>query len=325
MLSAVVLAGASMTPATACAQSSKHTPIIGLLATTATAPGSARSLDAFKQSLRENGWIDGETARLESRWSEGRSERFPELAAELARLKPDVIVTSGSQATKAAMEATSTVPIVFVAVADPIGPGFVQSLARPGGNVTGVTNQASDLGGRELQLARQIAPRLRHVGILWTPADPGSALGFKSARETYSTLGIKVTSAPVRTVEDFDGAFDVLARERPDFLMVHPTPVIFVNRRRVADFAVRKRLPTSTHFRALVEDGAVLMSYGPIFADLFRQAGLHVNKILRGTRPADLPVEQPTRFELVVNRRVAKALGLEFAPSFLSYVDHMIE
>lgn len=313
-----------MTPAAVRAQSTKRTVVVGVLASSAPA-GSARILEAFKQTLREGGWVEGKTMRLESRYSEGRSERFPELAVELVRLKSDVIVASGSQATKAAIDATATVPIVFVAVADPIGAGFVLSLARPGGHVTGVTNQFSDLHEKTLQLAREVLPRLRHVGIVWTPVDQGSALGFKEAQERYGRFGVKVTSAPVRSPEDFDTAFEVLSRERPEFLMVHPTPVISRNRQRVAEFAVRNRLPTITGFRAMVDDGSLMISYGPDFADLFRLAGLYVDRILRGARPADLPVQQPTRFQLVVNRRVARSVGLELTPAFLARVDEVIE
>ena len=324
LLTALVVIGTSMAPAAVRAQSTKRTPVIGLLVVGNT-PASARNFDAFKQSLRESGWVDGETVRLEWRFSEGRSERFTELAAELVRLKSDVIVTVGSQATKAAMGATATIPIVFVAVADPVGAGFVSSLARPGGHVTGVSNQFGDLPGKILQLAREVAPHLRHVGILWNPSDPGSALSFKKDQENCSSLGIKVTSAPVRAAEDFEPVFETLSRERLDFLMVHPTPVIFVHRQRVAEFARRKRLATITYGRILVDDGSLMMSYGPDFADQFRAAGLYVDKILKGAKPADLPVEQPTKFELVINLKTAKALGLTIPPSLLGRADEVIQ
>jgi putative ABC transport system substrate-binding protein len=320
------LAGVLAAPRAAEAtQSTKRTPTVGVLTTAATPAASARMFEAFKQSLRESGWAEGETVRFEMRFSDGRSERYPELAAELVQLKVDAIVASGSQATKAAMEATRTIPIVFVAVSHPIEAGFVQSLARPGGNVTGVTNQFSDLQDKILQLAREVAPRLSHVGIVWTPVDPGSVRGFKDAQGRYPSLGIRVTSAPVRSPEDFEAAFEILSRERPDFLVVHPTPVVSQNRQRVAEFALRKRLPTITASRAMVEDGSVMMSYGPDLADLFRHVGLHVNKILRGARPADLPVEQPTRFDLVINLKTAKALGLTIPTSLLARADQIIE
>jgi putative ABC transport system substrate-binding protein len=322
VLAALLLGGASVTLATAHAQSPKRTPVIGLLGTT---PQSGRSLEGFKQGLREGGWVEGETVRLESRWAEGPPELVSELARDLVRLKVDVIVTPGSQATKAAKEATSTIPIVFVAVGNPVGAGFVASLARPGGNVTGVTNQLGDLTGKFLQLAREVVPRLRHLGIMWNPVAPSSALAFKEAQERYPTLGVKVTSVPVRSLEDFDGAFDVLSRERLDFLIVHPSPVIFRHRQRVAEFALRNRLPTSTGTRAMVDDASIMISYGPDFATLFRRAAVYIDKILRGARPADLPVEQPTRFDLVVNQRVARAIGLEFTPAFLARVDQVIE
>lgn len=223
---------------------------MGVLGTSATAAGSARIFDAFKQALREGGWVEGDTMRLELRYSEGRAERYPELATELVRLKSDVIVAHGSLATKAAIEATATIPIVFVAVADPISAGFVSGLARPGGHVTGVTNQFGDLHEKTLQLAREVVPRLRHVGIVWTPVDQGSALGFKAAQERFGRFGVRVTSAPVRSPEDFDTAFGILSRERPEFLIVHPTPMISRNRQQLAQFAVRNRLPTITGNRA---------------------------------------------------------------------------
>ena len=191
--------------------------------------------------------------------------------------------------------------------------------------MTGVTNQLSDLADKTLQLAREVAPRLSHVGIVWTPVDPGSARGFKDAQGRYPSLGVRVTSAPVRSPEDFEAAFEILSRERPDFLIVHPTPVVSQNRQRVAEFALRKRLPTITGNRAMVEDGSVMMSYGPDFADLFRQAGLYVNKILRGARTADLPVVQPTRFDLVINLKTAKALGFTIPQSLLLRADQVIE
>jgi putative ABC transport system substrate-binding protein len=312
--------------ATAAAQSTRSASTVGVLGTTATTtPWSVRIFEAFKQSLRENGWVEGKSVRFEPRWSEGRPERFPELAAELVRLKVDVIVASSSQATKAAMEATRTIPIVFVGAGDPVGAGFVQSLARPGGNVTGVTNQLSDLADKDLQLAREVVPRLRHVAIMWNPDDQGSARGYKNAQDRYSSLGVKITSAPVRSPEDFEAAFEILSRERPDFLMVHPSPVIYSHRQRVAEFAVRKRLPTITGFRGMVEDGSVLISYGPDPADLFRQAGLYVSKVLRGARPADLPVEQPTKFELIINLKTAKTLGLAIPQSLLLRADQVID
>ena len=320
----LLVVGTSITPPAARAQSTKRTALIGMLVVGNT-PESARNFDAFKQSLRESGWVDGETVRLEWRFSEGRPERFPELAAELVGLKSEVIVAAGSQATKAAIGATATIPIVFLGAADPVGAGFVASLARPGGRVTGVTNQFGDLPGKILQLAREVTPRLRHVGIVWNPNDPGSALGFKKDQELSASLGIKVTSAPVRSPEDFEAAFEILSRERLDFLMVHPTPVVAVQRQRVAEFARRKRVATITYGRSLVEDGSLMMSYGPDNAGLFRTAGLFVDKILKGAKPADLPVEQPTKFELVINLKTAKALGLTIPSSVLGRADQVIE
>jgi putative ABC transport system substrate-binding protein len=321
-----LLSFTSMTTSPVDAQPSKRTPIIGILGTNPpTTSQGVRIWEGFTLALRERGWVDGKTLRIESRWSNGRAERFPDLAAELVRLDVDVLLTNGSQATKAAKEATGTIPIVFIGVANPVGAGYVASLARPGGNVTGVTNQLSDLAEKWLQLAKDVVPRLRHIGIMWNPADAGSALSFKDSQDSYTRLGIKLTSVPVTALEDFEGGFEILSRERPEFLIVHPSPVLARHRQRVAEFATRHRLPTSSGSRSMTEDGAILMSYGPDVADLLRQGVAYVDKILRGARPADLPIEQPTKFELVINLKTAKALGLTIPPSLLQRADQVIE
>jgi putative ABC transport system substrate-binding protein len=315
-----------MSVALADAQLSKQTPVIGILGSNPpTTSEGARVWEGFALGLRERGWVEGKNLRIERRWSDGRAERFPELAAEFLRVGVDLIFTTSSQATKAAKDATGTIPIVFVGVADPIGAGFVTSLASPGGNITGVTNQLGDLAGKWLQLAKNVNPRLRHVGIMWNPADPGSALSFKDSQETFARLGIKLTSVPVKAPEDFDASFEILSRERPDFLIVHPSPVIFRHRQRVAEFAVRHRLPTGTGARGGTEDGSLLLSYGPDVADILRRGAGYVDRILKGARPASLPVEQPTRFELVVNRRVARAIGLELTQALLAQADEVID
>jgi putative ABC transport system substrate-binding protein len=316
----------SMAAVPADGQSPTRTPTVGILGSNPpTTPQGARIWEGFTQVLSERGWVDGKNLRIEKRWSEGRSERFKELAAELVRLNVDVLLAGSSQATKAAMEATSTVPIVFVGAADPVGAGFVRSLSSPGGNVTGVTNQLADLTGKWLQLATEVVPRLRHVGIMWNSADPGSASGFKDSQESFTRLGIKLTGVSVKAPEDFEAGFEILARERPDFLIVHPSPVIARHRQRVAEFAVRHRLPTSTGFRAMTDDGSILMSYGPDISDLLRRGADYVDRILKGARPADLPIEQPTRFELVINLKTAKTLGLTIPPSLLLRADQVIE
>jgi putative ABC transport system substrate-binding protein len=323
----LVLSAMSLQAAPADGQSSKRTPVVGVLGTTPAdyAGGRARIWEGFTRVLGERGWVDGKSLRIEWRWSDGRPERFRELATELVRLDVDLVLTSGSQSTKAAMEATSTIPIVFVGVANPVGAGFVKSLASPGGNVTGVTNQLADLAGKWLQLAKEVVPRLRHVGIMWNPADPGSASTFKDSQESFTRLGIKLTSVPVKAPEDFDAGFEILARERPDFLIVHLSPMIARNRQRVAEFAVRQRLPTGAGSRVLTDDGSILISYGPDFADLLKRGANYVDRVLKGARPADLPVEQPTRFQLVVNRRVARAIGVELTPALLGQADDVIE
>jgi len=284
----LLLSVTSTEVAPADAQPSKRTPVIGILGTTPpTTPQGARIWEGFALGLREGGWVDGKTLRIEWRWSDGRPERFLELAAELVRLEVDVLLTGGSQATKAAREATGTIPIVFVGVANPVAAGYVASLSSPGGNVTGVTNQLGDLAGKWLQLAKDVVPRLRHIGIMWNPSDAGSALSFKDSQESYGRLGIKLTSVPVTAPEDFEGGFAILSREPPDFLIVHPSPVLFRHRQRVAELAVRHRLPTGTGSRVMTEDGSILMSYGPDVADLLRRGAGYIDRILKGARPAD--------------------------------------
>lgn len=326
MVAMVVLSVTAIIVTPADGQSSKRTPVVGILGSNPpTTPQIARSWEGFTARLREGGWVDGKSVRIEWRWSEGRPERFRELVGELVRLDVDVLLCSNSQSTKAAMEATNSIPIVFVGTADPVGAGFVKSLARPGGNVTGVTNQLGDLAGKWLQLGKNVVPHLRRVGIVWNPADPGSTLSFKDSQETFARFGINLTSVPVKVPEEFDAGFETLSRERPDFLIVHPSPVIVRNRQRIAEFAVRHRLPTGTGFRLLTDDGSILLSYGPNTADQLQRGAGYIDRILKGARPGDLPVEQPTRFELVVNRRVAKAIGLELTPALLGQADEVID
>jgi putative ABC transport system substrate-binding protein len=318
--------GLLATPRASQGQIPKHVPVLGLLGTfPRTVPIARLYWEAFEEGLRVAGWVKGRTVRIVERFTEGRPERFPELAGELVRLKVDVIVASGSQATQAAMGASGTIPIVFISVSHPVEAGFAASLVRPGGHTTGVTNEFSDLHGKVLQLAREVAPNLRHIGIIWNPADPGSTLGFKQAQQSYQPLGVKVTSVPVRSPEDLEGALKVLSRERPDFLLVHPSPTIYGLRERISEYALRVQLPTSTTNRVMAEDGSILMSYGPDFADLFRRAAVYVDKILKGAKPGDLPVEQPTKFDLVINMKTAKALGLTIPPSLLQRADQVIE
>jgi ABC-type uncharacterized transport system substrate-binding protein len=275
-------------------------------------------------ALRELGWIEGKNIVFERRYAENRVERLPELAAELVRLNVDVIVGLGTLAPLAAKRATTTIPIVMTAAGDPLGSGLVASLARPGGNVTGMSLMAPDLGGKRLELLKELLPRLARVAVLWNAANPYPALVFKETQAAGRTLGIEVQSLEVRDPRDFDGAFEALRRQRPDALITVEDPLTFNYMKLIADFAAGQRLPTLHGFREDVAAGA-LMSYGANLADLFRRAAGYVDKILRGAKPADLPVQQPTKFELVINLKTARALGLEMPPALLARADEVIE
>jgi putative ABC transport system substrate-binding protein len=277
---------------------------------------------AFVQRLRELGWVEGRTVAIEVRWAEGRNERFAEIAAEFVRLKVDVIVTSGG-AVLAAKQATSVIPIVFAVAIDPVGDGLVASLARPGGNVTGLSLQATDLAGKRIELLREVVPALRRLAILANVSYPAAVLEMAEVQATARTLGLEVATLEIRRAEDIAPAFEAL-KGGAEALYVCGDPLVLVNRIRINTLALGARLPTMLSNRVFVEAGG-LMSYGANFPDLWRRAGDHVDKILRGAKPADIPVEQPTRFDLVVNLITAKALGLTVPPSLLARADEVIE
>jgi ABC-type uncharacterized transport system substrate-binding protein len=308
-------------PLAARAQQAAKLPIIGFLGST-SASHQSQWVTAFGQRLRELGWIDGRTARIEVRWAEGRPERFAEIAAEFVRLKVDVIVTVGG-AVLAAKQATSVIPIVFGAASDPLGMGLVASLARPGGNVTGLSVQATDLASKRLELLREVVHGLRRLAILLNVEYPAAVLEMGEAQAGARTLGLEVTTLEIRRVEDIVPAFEAL-KGRADALYVCTDPVLAANRIRINTLANVARLPTITAFREWIEAGS-LMSYGPNVPDLFRRAAEYVDKILRGAKPGDLPVEQPTKFDFIINLTTAKALGLEVSPTLLARADEVIE
>jgi len=314
------LGGAAAWPLAARAQQAAKLPIIGFLAST-SASHQSQWVAAFGQRLRELGWIDGRTARIEVRWAEGRPERFAEIAVEFVRLKVDVIVTVGG-AVLAAKQATSVIPIVFGAASDPLGMGLVASLARPGGNVTGLSVQASDLASKRLELLREVVHGLRRLAILVNVDYPAAVLEMREAQAAARTLGLEVTTLEIRRAEDIVPGFEAL-KGPVDALYICPDPVLAAHRVRINTLANVARLPTITDFREFVEAGS-LMSYGPSLPDLFRRAADYVDKILRGTKPGDIPVEQPTKFDLVINLTTAKALGLTIPESFLSRADEVI-
>jgi putative ABC transport system substrate-binding protein len=316
-----LLGGAAAWPIAARGQQAGKLPTIGLLGTATPATWSLR-IAAFVQRLRELGWIEARNLAIEYRWAEGRPERFVELAAELVRRKVDVIVTAGD-AVAAAKQATSVIPIVFAVANDPIGGGFVANLARPGANVTGLSVQAPDLAAKRLELLREVVPGLRRLALLGHISNPIAVLEMGEVKQAAHTLGVDIVTLEIRRAEDIVPAFDALGG-RADALYLASDSLVTANRIRINTLANVARLPMMTGFRENVEAGS-LMSYGPNFLDLFRRAGDYVDKILRGTKPGDIPVEQPTKFELVVNLTTAKALRLNIPESFLLRADEVIE
>jgi putative ABC transport system substrate-binding protein len=315
-----LLGMAAAWPLAARAQQLGKLPTIGFLGTTSAAAWSPWTA-AFTQRLRELGWIEGRTIAIEYRWAEGRSERFAEIAAEFVRLKVDVILTGGSAAV-AAKQATSVVPIVFV-LGEPVGTGLVATLARPGGNVTGLSNQQTDLPGKRLELLREVLPSLRQLAIMANVDYPEAVLEMRDVQAISKTLGLEVATVEIRRAEDISPAFEAL-KGRADALYVITDALVSTNRIRINTFALAARLPTMHGVREYVEAGG-LMSYGADYSDLFRRAGDYVDKILRGAKPAEIPVEQPTKFDLVVNLITAEALGLTVPPSLLARADKVIE
>jgi putative ABC transport system substrate-binding protein len=311
-------AAAAAWPLAARAQQAGKLPTIGFLGTTSAAAWSPWTA-AFTQRLRELGWIEGRTITIEYRWAEGRSERFAEIAAEFVRLKVDVIITGGSAAV-AAKQATSVVPIVFV-LGEPVGTGLVATLARPGGNVTGLSNQQTDLPGKRLELLREVLPSLRQLAIMANVDYPEAVLEMRDVQAISKTLGLEVATVEIRRAEDISPAFEAL---KGNALYVITDALVSTNRIRINTFALAARLLTMHGVREYVEAGG-LMSYGADYSDLFRRAGDYVDKILRGAKPADIPVEQPTKFDLVVNLITAEALGLTVPPSLLARADKVIE
>jgi putative tryptophan/tyrosine transport system substrate-binding protein len=296
-------------------------PIIGFLGPASAAAMSAWTA-AFVQRLRELGWIEGRTVALEYRWADGRSDRLAELAAEFVRLKVDLIVTTGT-AVPTLNKATSTIPIVFAIANDPVGGGLVLSLSRPGGNATGLSELAADLGGKRIEILREIVPGLTRLATLSNATNPVTASEMGQVQEAARTLGLEIMESEISRAEDIAPAIEAL-KGRADALYIQTDPLMNTHRVRISTVALGARLPTLSGIRAYVEAGA-LMSYGPNFPDLFRRAAEYADKILRGAKPADLPVEQPTKFDLVFNLTTAKVLGLKITNSFLMRADEVIE
>ncbi len=315
--------GILLAPLATLAQQSGKVSRIGFLGNS-TAALEANLVGPFREGLRDLGYVEGRNVLIEYRWAEGKYERFPALIAELIALKVDVIVTAGTPASLAVKKATTSIPLVMVAVGDPIGVGLVASLARPGGNSTGLTSIAPELEGKRLELLRQAIPKLSSIAVLWNPDNSFHVGSLKETRAAAQVLGIKVQVLGVRASDEFPAAFAAILRERPGALLVLADRIFLHNRRGIVDFEAKHRLPGVYAYRELVEAGG-LMSFGPSYAGMHRRAAYYVDKILKGAKPGDLPVEQPTKFELVINLKTAKALGLTIPPPLLLQADEVIQ
>ena len=318
----VALSSAAIWPLAARAQQPGKLPTIGFLGAS-TASAMSQWIAAFAQRLHELGWIENRTVAIEYRWGEGRDERYREIAAEFVRLKVDAILSSGTEASLVAKQATSTIPIVVTAVGDPVGSGLVTSLARPRGNVTGLSIVSPDTASKRLELLREAVPDLRRLAILLPEDNPVNVEEARQVQEAAATLGLGAFSIPIRSAEDIVPAFEGL-KERADALYVAANPLLLSNIVRISILAVGARLPTISGNREYVQGGEFL-AYGPDFAAIYRRAGDFFDKILRGTKPGDIPVEQPTKFDLVINLTTAKVLGLTFPPSLLARADEVVE
>jgi putative tryptophan/tyrosine transport system substrate-binding protein len=322
------LAGAAAllaAPLAAEAQPAGTVPRIGVLSPSAPSdPRMQRRLEAFQQGLRELGYVEGRNIAIESRWAEGRYDRLPALAAELVRLKVNVILTMAPPPTKAAKDATTTIPIVMGAVADAVTAGFVSNLARPEGNITGLSMMVPELVGKQLEILKEVVPKLSRVVLLGNPANPSNAAQSREAKGAARILGLRLQPVAARDPGEIDSAFVAMTREKPDAVIVLLDSMFLDRRTRIADLSVKHRLPTVYGTGEHAEAGG-LMTYGPNIPSMFRRAATYVDRILRGARPAELPVEQPTKFELIINLKTAKALGLTIPPSLLLRADQVIE
>lgn len=289
-----------------------------------TAALEANLVVPFREGLRDLGYIEGSNSQIEYRWAEGKYERFPALIAELIALKVDVIVTAGTPAAVAVKKATTTIPLVMVAVGDPVGTGLVASLSRPGGNATGLSSIAPDMEGKRLELLRELLPKVSHIAVLWNPANLFHIGSSKQARDAALAMRIKLQFVAARSTEELADALVAIVKDRPQALVVFADRVFLHNRARIMDFALESHLPAAVTHQELVDSGG-LMSFGANYPDMHRRAAMYVDKILKGDKPGDLPLEQPARFELVINLRTAKALGLTIPASLLLRADRVIE
>ena len=322
---AVVLAvSLALAPPLAAAEQAGKVYRLGFLSST-WSTATSQVVPAFQQGLRELAWVEGQNIVIEYRWAEGRSDRLPDLAAELVGLRVDVLVVSGAAATRAAKEATMTIPIVSVAVQDPVALGSVQSLGRPGGNITGPTLTGGlAIVGKQQELLKETVPGVSRVAVLWNPANPMHLQHLKDTEIAARSLNVQLQRVEARSADDFDRAFSKIIRGRVTALLVSVDPMFAAQGTRLADLAARNRLPAMYGLRRHVEAGG-LIAYGANELDVWRRAATYVDKILKGAKPGDLPVEQPTKFELVINLKTARALGLTIPPSVLLRADQVIQ
>jgi ABC-type uncharacterized transport system substrate-binding protein len=321
VLAILAAAGLAVPPTTA--QEPGKLPRIGFLGNS-TAALEADLLQAFRNGLRELGYVEGRNIAIEQRWAEGSYDRLPALVAELVAAKVAMIVTAGTPAALAAVAVAPAIPLVMVAVGDPIGVGLVQSLARPGGNATGLTSISPDLEAKRLHLLRELMPKVSRIAFIWNPGNAYMLRDEREVRTAAAPLNIRVLALSVRHEDEFEAAFAAITREGVEAMLVPADRLFLHNRERIIAFARRSRLPVISAYRELVEAGG-LMSFGPSYAVMHRQAARFVDKILKGAKPAELPVEQPARFELVIDLRTAKALGIDIPPSLLARADEVIE
>jgi putative tryptophan/tyrosine transport system substrate-binding protein len=306
------------------AQSLRRIGVIGNLSPLAN-PAVVPLWNAFLTGLRDRGWEEGRNLVIEARWPEGRMETAIEFAAELVALNPEVILCSNSQVLEALRQRTATIPIVFAGVSHPVEAGFVKSMAHPGGNITGITNLLDVVVEKHIELLKELKPGLEKIAVLWSPGNAGSAISAKWMMESVAPRsGITISGVPLDSPDEIASALSTLARERPQALHVHPTPAIAARRAEIAAFAIEQRLPTISGGRHLARDG-LLMFYGADETQLWRVGATYVDRILRGAKPADLPVQMPTAFELILNLKTAKALGLTISPTLLARADEVIE
>ncbi len=310
-------------PLVAGAQQAGRVFRVGFLASYA-ASADTPLFDSFRQGMRQLGYEEGRNVAYETRWAEGRLERLPGLAAELVALKPDTMLVATTPAAMAAKKATRTIPIVMTSVGDPVGTGLVESLARPGGNITGNTNMIGEMAGKRLEILKQVVPRLSRVAVLGNPRDPIVAVQMRHAEAVARSLKVEVFLVEIRAVSELDRAFEAIVKRRADGLLRLGDPLVVPGRKRTSELALEHRLPALATRVEEVEAG-LLMSYGPNRREQFRDAAVHVDKILKGARPADLPVEQATKFEMAINLKTAKALGLTIPPSLLQRADQVIQ